>query len=519
MTLKFAEAATIRARALSLFRNAKELLAEKTLPATVRKQIESVLQLFKKTWKDIEADAKADPEPKESAALRYGLPGVAFSEEVKALIGDLVSNQGPDNPILREAANMGHYLEAQLHSMFTRVADDMFGSGYLTREERLNLTDAIGVGLDAFNAHISENAPQLYTRRPWTEPEPAAAVVETAEAAAAELTGEFLPLLEKAVGADGVAPIKIIRPGWGSSGYYPAAVLERDGPRVFTKGLKMYWNHQTLTEEAERPEGDLRDLAAELVSDARWVPDHPAGAGLYAEATVFEPYRPAVDELAPHIGVSIRASGRAAQGTAEGRSGPILQAITAAKSVDFVTSPGAGGQILQLFEARRVHAPAPGSQATKEAEMTDEEKKKLEELKEANARLEKQVADYGTTVARLNEADLLREAGSVVAAELAKPAHVGLPRVTRQRLLGTLAGNPPMKDGKLDREALAARVVEAAKAETAYLAEVTGSGQIRGMGSSGDEPLTGEQATAQLQEAFAGMGLSDATAKAAARGH
>ncbi len=56
--------------------------------------------------------------------------------------------------------------------------------------------------------------------------------------------------------------MKIISPGRGSSGYYPAAVLERDGPQVFKKGTLMYFNHATASEAAQRPEGDYNNLAA-----------------------------------------------------------------------------------------------------------------------------------------------------------------------------------------------------------------------------------------------------------------
>lgn len=167
------------------------------------------------------------------------------------------------------------------------------------------------------------------------------------------LDGEFVALREKALRRDGTASLRLIGPGWGSSGYYPVETLQRDGPQVFRAGTKMYWNHPTMAEESERPEGDLRDLAAVLVSDARWEEAGAAGPGLYADAKVFGQYSQAVEELAPHIGVSIRASGRATTGEVEGRKGPIISALTAARSVDFVTEPGAGGRIVALFEAAR----------------------------------------------------------------------------------------------------------------------------------------------------------------------
>lgn len=104
-----------------------------------------------------------------------------------------------------------------------------------------------------------------------------------------ELSGEFIALQERAVADDGTVPVRLIAPGWGTSGYYPVEVLKRDGPVVFHRGTKMLWDHPTAVEEAAWPEGSLDRLASELIEDARYESDHPGGPGLYARAKVFEP--------------------------------------------------------------------------------------------------------------------------------------------------------------------------------------------------------------------------------------
>lgn len=296
----------------------------------------------------------------------------------------------------------------------------------------------------------------------------------------ADLTGDFVPLVEKAVRADGTVPIRVIAPGWGASGYYSPTVLERDGPNVFTKGLHMHLDHPTSKEESERPERSVKDLAAVLVDNAKWNPQGLAGPGLYADAKVFEPYQSAINELAPHIGVSIRAIGKATHGEAEGRKGNIIEGITAAKSIDFVTAAGAGGEILQLFEAARGRI-----QNQQEVEVMDaEELKALQEAKEA----------VEAENARLKEILLLREAQDVVRDALAK---VEMPDLTRARLADGLAKNPPVAEGKLDTEELLARIQEAAKTELEYLAKVGGAGKVRGMGSGG-----GGNGPTDLKESF-----------------
>ena len=349
--------------------------------------------------------------------------------------------------------------------------------------------------------------------------------MDDVEAAEAAIGAEFVPLVEGTLRRDGTVPVKLIQPGWGSSGFYPAEVLERDGPIVFPAKTKMYWNHPTLSEEAERPEGDLRNLAAELVSGARWEAAGVAGPGLYADAKVFGPYQAAVEELAPHIGVSIRAAGRAVAGEAEGRQGRIVQQLVNARSVDFVTEPGAGGQIISMFEAARrgegqkargVDAP---SASTDNGALQAQEAIEMEELQTQLAEAQQRIEELQTANARLAEALVLRDARSLAGEVLAE---ANLPEVTRRRLLGTVATNPPIgEDGQLDALALRQRVTEAITAEQQYLAEAAGygAGRIQGIGGGQAGGQVDEAAVqARMAEAFRTLGLSEASAQQAASG-
>jgi len=331
----------------------------------------------------------------------------------------------------------------------------------------------------------------------------------------------YMPLMEKAVRRDGTIPIKIIKPGWGSSGYYPADVLERDGPKIFTKGTKMYWNHQTPAEEAERPEGDLNNLAAELVTDARYDRNGKAGAGLYADAKVFEGYKGAVDDLAGHIGVSIRAYGKAQHGKVEEREGAIISALTNKKSVDFVTAPGAGGQIVSLFEAARgvVAKTTPIESVEKNLleENNNMDDEKLEQLQESITTLQANLGVVKDENARLKEAVALRDAKDLVGRALSK---FDLPNATKARLLESLPMTAPIKDGVLDNEVFKTVIEKAVKAEIEYLTKAAGLGKIRGLGESSNDDAELDEAKMQeeLESAFGAIGLSETGAKIAARG-
>lgn len=139
----------------------------------------------------------------------------------------------------------------------------------------------------------------------------------------------------------------------GSSGYYSAEMLTRDGPSVFHEGLHLYLDHPTHSELADRPERSVRDLAARLATAAAYQEAGPDGPGLYAEVEVYPHIAPIIDAMAPDIGLSIRAYGTAEASTDPAIPGPIVTSLTGAHSVDFVTAAGAGGKLVALLESAR----------------------------------------------------------------------------------------------------------------------------------------------------------------------
>jgi hypothetical protein len=159
--------------------------------------------------------------------------------------------------------------------------------------------------------------------------------------------------------------IQVIDAGWGSSGYYSGKVLENaSNDRIFAKGTHMYLDHPSNSEEHDRPERSVRDLAAVLEEDATW-----NGSALVAKAKVFKPYRELLTDpdVAENIGISIRAYADTTIGEAEGRKGTIITALTEALSVDFVTKAGRGGRVLAVLESARTRVDEATSNDTREA--------------------------------------------------------------------------------------------------------------------------------------------------------
>ncbi|MCT1368408.1 hypothetical protein [uncultured Kocuria sp.] len=135
---------------------------------------------------------------------------------------------------------------------------------------------------------------------------------------------------------------------WGGSGYYPAAVLERDGPRVWPIGTQVFLDHPGQFESYDLPERSIRDLAGKIVTTPVYEND-----GIYAEVEFYPHIAPIIEAMWADVGMSIRASADAKPGEADGRSGPIIQRITSGISVDVVTKAGAGGKLVALLESAR----------------------------------------------------------------------------------------------------------------------------------------------------------------------
>lgn len=286
--------------------------------------------------------------------------------------------------------------------------------------------------------------------------------------------------------------VKLIAPGKGSSAFYPAEVLKRDGPQVFKAGTHMYWNHPTDAEEAARPEGDLDALAGVLTSDAYFEEAGKEGPGLYARAKVFADYAEKLADRAPHIGISIRASGVAEGGLREGR--PVVARLVAAESTDFVTRAGAGGLILTEAARPPIQNNEGGESAMEQAEIT--------KLKESVRKSHQRLALY--------------EARDMAGAEISR---IRLPEAARQRVVGRVVGMAPIDaDGNLDAVKFKALIEAEAKEEAEYIARLTEGRVVTGMGQPVEQPAD----PAKFEEAFqstmndlaGALGLSESGRKA-----
>jgi hypothetical protein len=141
--------------------------------------------------------------------------------------------------------------------------------------------------------------------------------------------------------------IALIQPGWGNKKdmhYYPGDMLKRDAP-VF-EGAKMYATDHHQDEKSVRTEVAViqsitgyTDTGAPIGRVAVHDPD-------FAEATRNRARLGTLETLE----CSILARGKTRKGEVDGKTGHIVESITEAISVDFVTKAGAGGHAINLAE-------------------------------------------------------------------------------------------------------------------------------------------------------------------------
>src|SRR6478752_4692375 len=282
----------------------------------------------------------------------------------------------------------------------------------------------------------------------------------------------------------GLFEIKIIQAGQGSSAYYPADVLERDGAMAFPAGTHSYWNHPTWSESFERPERDVKDIVGVLEGDPTFKDD-----ALWGKLRVLPQHVPTIEAPGPHIGMSINATALVEDGEdADGGVRVVAFHESPFNSVDVVTVPGAGGAITSLLESAGRLAQTsntsfpnqPGRGEVKESSMAQEQNGELSKLTEAVTGLVASVeADRAArtaeaAAARQAEEDAKKINPIDLAVELAtKLAESGLVAVQFAKVAEAAANGVNVEDAIKAEKDYAAKILEAA-GKSAPIGQVTG---------------------------------------------
>lgn len=133
--------------------------------------------------------------------------------------------------------------------------------------------------------------------------------------------------------------------------HYSEEVLKRAAPLF--EGVKAYADHPSADERRNRPERSVRDVVG-WYSNVHWSDEHRGLVGdfnvLASAGWLREALKSAWDGGKPDLlGFSINAAGMKSGRVVDG--GHLLEGITQVNSTDVVTTPGAGGRVLDILES------------------------------------------------------------------------------------------------------------------------------------------------------------------------
>jgi uncharacterized protein (DUF305 family) len=224
--------------------------------------------------------------------------------------------------------------------------------------------------------------------------------------------------------------------------------LNRSGNRVYPKetlaaavplfvGKKMYVDHPSAFEQRNRPERSFRDAAAKITE--AWV--NPKG-GIDYRAVVFDP--PTLEKLAlmkkvgalDAMGTSVNYAGIATEVVHEGRTVDNIDSIDELNSLDFVTEPGAWGDIARM-ESLAAEVVAEPQKATKENTVDEATKKLIEGLQAQVETLTTTVQESRKEAQESEKNRRISETKATVVVALDKS---GLPEICRSRILAHYDG-------------------------------------------------------------------------------
>ena len=334
----------------------------------------------------------------------------------------------------------------------------------------------------------------------------------------------FTPLTE-AKFEKGQATLIIIKPGFNATGdrYYPAEMLKRDY-KVF-EGQKMYADHPTDAEDKARPERSIRDWVATLKEVSVADDGTVTGVAEIVESWLMTKLASLRDKnMLGDMGVSINAIGSASKGNIDGKDTLVIERLTGARSVDFVTEPGAGGivtfyesldrgQDIDLIEITGLREKRPDlvnqiatearNEALQEVKLSAELEARITVLEGENETLTKENA----TLKEKEELAVKEKAKAVTAAAIKEAVEKAeLPQAAKDKLLERFKDSDTA-DG----------ITEAIQAEKDYIAALKESNVVKGLGPS-KAVKTDELPFEELKESFKLLGLSDEEAATAALG-
>lgn len=270
------------------------------------------------------------------------------------------------------------------------------------------------------------------------------------------------------------AKIRLISAGQGSSGLYPAEMLEHYGPSAFPAGTQLFWDHLGESESWERQGNhSIKDLVGVTTSDAVFNKEE---ASLEASVKFFPNAADFVREAYQHFDLSIEA---AAYVDDEG----VVEAIIPSprNCVVLVPKGGRDGKITALVESyREKHGKIVSNRENagdERKEITVEPKDieavttaVVEAIKPMFTQLSEALAP-APVVEESDEAEETVDVGAVAEALI----EAGLPKSGRTRVLEAVKAGADIAEAIEAEKAYVEEIVKESAVEDAGTVKVTGT--------------------------------------------
>jgi len=409
-----------------------------------------------------------------------------------------------------EGRSVGTWLESRLHLALTQLADDMYGDGRLTREERITLSSAIGDGLQAWTARVEADAPQLFQRGPWDD-------APDGEIAADEaLADDTRARLQRAV----------VATHGDTDEDYPTVWVRDFDP---DEHLVIYSDDAKTWRQSYTDENGIA-LTGEPVEVARRTTYVPVDTPAEEAAAFTAPARLPVTEVAAELDRADQALKNSpttsVTASADGSPPTAIHPIQEGVSTMSGSTTAEGAQPNQAGNQN-------GTPVAEEVAVVAAERDSFrarctsltEALSDAQSAQRTAEARMKEAVARARELEG-NEAGRLAVDKALEENASGIPESMfasiAPRVHDRVRGNVPFTDdGQVNAEALDAVVASAIKAEAGYAAAVLesqGVGRPSGLGGSDVVGLSEADYEAQIAADFEALGLPADTAKLAAKG-
>ena len=317
--------------------------------------------------------------------------------------------------------------------------------------------------------------------------------------------------------------VKIIQPGWGSSGYYSEKTLKNAVDAGEFSWKHMHMDHPTEGDRNKRPERSLQTLAG-IIEGGSAIYDENGedGPGVYAKAIIFDTHKKTIESVAPYIGVSILGTGKAKMGkvteAGKTRSGLIFEKIHV-EYADFVTKPGAGGKIMEALKMEDTNkeneyvaeansstsaesGETDGNEATAESVVLSSTDSDSSSDSDWKAALEAKVEELTTLVGKYENERIIEH--EVRKARVSNSVHPNVAERAKSKV------SAKVSDGSVKIEDIPTLITEAIKEEMDYINSVTRPAVI----GRDSEWIAKESAV--VEDAFKRLGVEESIAKVAA---